>query len=210
MVTYVYLSAELTSTLGTYLPGVVQLEFTDIAFGYNLGTCVGPITLGECESLCSSTPGCLGLSFGCTGASCKQSTASTCCLKSELGTSDIQQNYEVSVVVNPYCKTKQVPIIGWDFNGNDITSVSATYDQCIQLCLATTGCGMVTVDMSNGLNGSSVQHCSLKTITNLGWSFNSTFQSYLLPRSTSGGTNAMNECLPCPQGVCPSFIVHLG
>ena len=118
-------------------------------------------------------------------------------------TSTINLNYLPVVLY----QSQQIPIPGIDFTGNDILVASGTYDQCIQQCLNTADCGMVEFSLLGSLTSTSVQQCILKTITNLGWGFNTGWQSYILPLNfqldyVTGGY-FMYNCLPCPQGrVC--------
>ena len=174
----------------------------DFAYGDNLVPCTTGLSLAQCRSSCESSSGCYGF--------CYHSSDGACCLKNSLGTSNIVSALDsLSVVVNPYDQNRQDPIEGWDFNGNDLLSTSGTYDECIQLCLALAGCGMVKYSGLGSLTNTTVQPCWLKSITSIDWKFNDGFQSYLLPKSSLAGTYPMYHCLPCPAGAALSLSLPL-
>ena len=194
-------SPRLILFLGTYLPGVVQLEYVDINWGNNLGSC-GSGTLSQCESQCASTSGCVGFAISCEGVGCGgPSPVYSCCYKQNLGTSNIQANSGiVAIFINSNYQNQQTPFIGWDFAGNDIEAFTGTYDECIQECLDTPNCGIVEFFDYGSLTSTSTQVCNFKTISNINWRFQDGWQSYILPQTSTGGTNLDTHCLPCPQG----------
>ena len=191
------------NVLGTYLPDVVQLVNIDMELDNTLGQ-YNSMTISQCSELCSLTPNCAGFSIQCSGGvSCGSDPTQTfaCSLKGKMGTSTI--NYNLNYLPVVLYQSQQIPIPGIDFYGNDILVASGTYDQCIQQCLNTAGCGMVEFTGLGSLTSTSVQPCNLKTVTNLGWGVNTGWQSFILPRSTFNGGYSSYQCLPCPEGrVC--------
>lgn len=114
----------------------------------------------------------------------------------------IENDYFVSVFLNPYYQNQPTPFFGWDFHGNDLipNGMLGTYDQCIQTCLNTPNCAVVTLGGLASLTSTSTQPCYLKTITNFGWGFQNGWQSYVLPHA---GYSAYPNCMPCPEGASP-------
>ena len=172
--------------------------------GYTIGQ-YNSMTISQCSALCAETAGCAGFSILCSyGVLCggDPTQTFTCSLKGKMGTSTISTGLleYLPVALDPSFFSKQIPIPGNDFYGNDILVASGTYDQCIQQCLNTAGCGMVEFTGLGSLTSTSVQPCNLKTVTNLGWGFNTGWQSFILPRSTLNGGYSMYHCLPCPEG----------
>lgn len=123
-------------------------------------------------------------------------------MKNNLGNGTQRSNDTLSVLLNPYYQNQSTPFIGWDFVGNDLIAngMVGTYDECIQRCLDTANCAMVTLRGLASLTNTSTQTCYLKTITNLGWGFRDGWQSYVLPQTSSAGANLDTHCLPCPKG----------
>ena len=172
--------------------------------GYTLGQ-YNSMTISQCSALCAETAGCAGFSILCSdGILCGSDPTQTftCSLKGKMGTSTISTGLLDYLPVVLY-QSQQTPIPGNDFYGNDILVAYGTYDQCIQQCLKTAGCGMVEFTLLGSLTSTSVQPCNLKTTTNLGWGFNTGWQSFILPLNfqyyVTGGYS-MYHCLPCPQG----------
>ena len=180
----------------------MQLEYVDIGSGLAPFGVFSGLTLDQCEQECLAHQGCLAFSIKCgAGVECDSLTYYDCSLKNSLSTGTVIENSNfLSVLINPFYQNQQTPFIGWEFKGNDITGITGTYDECIQACLDTPNCGMVEVQELGSLTNSSTQNCILETITNLGWGFQDGWQSYILPQTSTGGTNLDTHCLPCPQG----------
>ena len=169
--------------------------------GNNQGSCLNQQSLNNCRDRCGGTPGCLGFSFN--------GNSGGCCLKDSLGGSYVFDNDAVSLVVNPNNPSHLHPIVGVVFPGNNLVAKDGwTYDQCIQLCLQTSGCGMVLFLRLSSLTESSTQPCVLKSVNQLNWKFQDGWSTYLLPKTALGGAvwtrsgaNSMIHCLPCPEGI---------
>lgn len=195
------------TSVGTYLPGTVQLTNIDV---YPASDANNPsiASLQQCQSTCASTPACVAFNIQCKdNVLCggPQSAATyKCSLKTSLSAGSITVNGAVTAFIltqipeGPYF----APISGVDFPGNNLLPLGmlGTYDQCAAACLSTTNCGMFTISSNLSITSSSNQTCWLKTITNTGWGYYNGYQSYVLPKSTISGIALMDRCAPCPAG----------
>ena len=159
------------------------------------------VTPLQCQSSCASTPGCVAYTIECSdGLNCGLSTKYPYCGgKTVLGASNIRQNSQRVTLVK--LNGAYSPIVGVDFSGNNITSLSGTIQDCFSACDSNPACGMFTIAVgSYPIKASAVNLCYLKTNSNIDWLFNDGNQAYVLPKTTTSGSHSMFTCIPCPAG----------